>query len=168
MVNTPCNTHPERVKIVHPAHPLCGQQVTVQRVLREGQKHYLLVKWPDNGQVCRIPQAWTDQAITVPATPCARFTPQQLSTVRQWLDAHLAVTLDGEVKGVSLEEKLTTSGGNTHENATSSGSATGPLASAVPSPTAATTRPAREVDPTLLEKPPPREKQRRSANRRTP
>ncbi len=104
-MNTPCNTHPERVKIVHPAHPLCGQQVTVQRVLREGQKHYLLVKWPDNGQVCRIPQAWTDQAITVPATSGARFTPQQLSTVRQWVDAHLAVTLDGEVKGAPWSGK---------------------------------------------------------------
>ncbi|MCP4285393.1 MAG: hypothetical protein GY792_13210 [Gammaproteobacteria bacterium] len=168
MVNTLYNTLPEKVKIIHPAHPLCGQQVPVRRVLREGRKHYLIIQWPDNGQVVRIPQAWTDQAMPVPATPGARFTPQQLSAVRQWVDTHQPVTLDKEVERGSLEEKLIPSGGHTHENQVRSGSATAPLASAVPSPT--------EQLLALLEKwtlrnwktPPPRETPASSTHRRTP
>jgi hypothetical protein len=146
VVNTPCNTHPATVQITHSAHPLCGQWVTVRRVLREGQEYYLLVEWPDNGQVRRIPQAWTDQAVVEPATPGARFTPQQLRALRQWLDARLPVALDKEAEKVSPEKQHTISGGGTHASEAGSDPVAGSLASSLPTPAATTPHPVEPMD----------------------
>jgi hypothetical protein len=142
VVNTPCNTYPATVQITHSAHPLCGQWVTVRSVLQEGQEYYLLVEWPDNGQVRRIPQAWTDQAVVEPATPGARFTPQQLRTLRQWLDARLPVALDKEAERVSPEKQCTISGGDPYASEARPDPAAGSLASSLPTPTATTPHPA--------------------------
>ena len=83
-------------------------------MLREGQELYVLIEWPD-GQVRRIPLAWTDQVVVEPTTMGARFTPVQLLTLRRWLDDHLEAGLDKEAVIVSPEEKVAFSGGDDNE-----------------------------------------------------
>ncbi len=168
MENTPCNKCPATVQITHPAHPLRGQRLTVRRVLQEGGTDYLFVEWPDNGQVRRIPQAWTDQAITEPAMPGARFTLPQLRAVRQWLDVHLPEALDKTVERVSLEKKHTISGGDPDVPGASSSAVTVSLASAVAVPTTATSHPTGAVDVALLESATPSESPTSCDDRRGP
>jgi hypothetical protein len=100
------------VCITHPVHPLRGRHVSVRQALREGCDLYYLVEYPD-GQAQRIPRAWTDQAITEPATPGTRFTPRQLLTLRRWLDDHFQKALLDETEEIeSPGRKENLSGGD--------------------------------------------------------
>ena len=152
-VNTLCNTSQSTVQITHAAHPLCGQSVIVQHILKEGQKHSLIVEWPDDGPVCCVPQEWTDQAIPGLASPGARFTPQQLCAVREWVDAHWPSGLDKSAKVCLLEAKTINSGGNTDASDANTRAVAGRVVSAVGATTTATCSPTGAVGGAVLASP---------------
>ena len=115
VVNAPCNTYPATVQITHPAHPLRGQMVSVQRVLHQPAGIEFLIEWPD-GQAGCIPLGWTDQTNNEPVTPGAKFKLKQLTILRRWLDSHLRPSrLDKQSEIVSPERKDNFSGGNDDE-----------------------------------------------------
>jgi hypothetical protein len=99
-VNTLCNTNPSIVHITHAAHPLQGCCVPIRRVLERGGGPYLLIERPDGRTQC-IPQAWTNQAPPVLATPGACFTPPQLQALCRWRDAHLDKLAIGSISPTS-------------------------------------------------------------------
>lgn len=111
-VNTPYNTNPTTVRIIHAAHPLRGQCVSVRQTLQRGGEPHLLVERPD-GRTQLIPSTWTDQ-VSVESATGARFTPRQLLALRRWLDDHLrSAPLDKSGHIVSPEKN--SSGGNDDE-----------------------------------------------------
>jgi hypothetical protein len=78
----------------------------VWRKFRLGTADWLVIESPELGEVRRIPQAWTDQAISEPGALGARFTPMQLRTARRWLDIRSGLALDKPAAQTPLEGEL--------------------------------------------------------------
>jgi hypothetical protein len=79
---TPSKTGPSQVKVIHPAHPLCGQEVPV---LQQSAEEVLIQ--PPEGQPYFIPLDWTDQVSSYVCLPGACFLLEHLLTLQQQLEA---------------------------------------------------------------------------------
>ena len=66
---TTYGTHdrPDKIRITHPPHPLCGQTLSVIQRRREIEQSYWIVRLPDGSGV-QLPAEWTDHPLGLPSS----------------------------------------------------------------------------------------------------